>query len=172
MLKFAGACLILASASGIGISFGADLKKRYQELRILKQLVCMLRGEIRYTKTPLPEAFVHISARIPEPFGPFLAAAAAEMNKADGRCFGDIWRELIQTRLSDSRLNRTDKSRLETLGEVLGYLDLEMQLSAIDLYLEQLELSLREAENSIGSKQKLYQSLGVAGGIFLVILLI
>lgn len=55
---------------------------------------------------------------------------------------------------------------------MLGYLDLEMQLSSIDLYLEQLEISIREAESSIGSKQKLYQSLGVAGGIFLVILLI
>lgn len=172
MLKFAGACLILVSAAGIGVSFASDLKRRYQELRILKQLVYMLRGEIRYTKTPLSEAFSHISVRIPEPFGPFLAAVSEEMDKADGRCFGDIWRELIRTRLSQSRLNRTDKERLETLGEVLGYLDLEMQLSAIDLYLEQLEISLREAEGSIGSKQKLYQSLGVAGGIFLVILLI
>ena len=47
MLKFAGACLILVSAAGIGRSFGMDLKKRLQELRALKQLVCMLRGEIR-----------------------------------------------------------------------------------------------------------------------------
>ena len=164
MLKLAGACLIMVSAAGIGVSFGSDLKRRSQELRILKQLI--------YTKTPLPEAFYHISVRLPRPFGPFLAGVAEELGRADGRIFGDIWREQIKNSLSSSHLTRTDRNQLETLGEVLGYLDLEMQLSSIDLYLEQLEISIREAESSIGSKQKLYQSLGVAGGIFLVILLI
>ena len=172
MLKIAGAFLIIASASGIGMSFGADLKKRSQELRILKQLVCMLRGEIKYTKAPLPEAFLHISARIPEPFSSFLASAAEEMEKADGQVLGDIWSAQIKKKLSGAHLNRTDQNQLETLGEMLGYLDLEMQLSAIDLYLEQLEGNIREADAGIGTRQKLYQTLGVAGGIFLVILLI
>ena len=172
MLKIAGACMIVAAASGIGMSFGADLKRRCRELRMLKQLVYMLRGEIKYTKTPLPEAFVHISVRLPAPFGPFLAGVAKEMGMADGRTFGELWRAQIQAALSGSCLSRLDKEQLGTLGEVLGYLDLEMQLSAIDLYLEQLENGIREAQSSIASKQKLYQSLGVAGGIFLVILLI
>ena len=76
MLKLAGACLIMVSTAGIGVSFGSDLKRRSQELRILKQLIYMLRGEIKYTKTPLPEAFYHISVRLPRPFGPFLAGVA------------------------------------------------------------------------------------------------
>ena len=172
MLKFAGACLILASAAGIGRSFGMDLKKRLQELRALKQLACMLRGEIRYTKSPLPEAFFHIAGRLPAPFAGFLFAVAKELGKADGRSLGRIWEERIEKDLSASHLSRADKGQLETLGELLGYLDLEMQLSAIDLYLEQLELSIQEAGGSVGQKQRLYQSLGVAGGVFLVILLI
>ena len=172
MLKFAGACLIMVSAAGIGVSFSADLRRRCQELRILKQLVYMLRGEIKYTKTPLPEAFYHISVRLPEPFGSFLSRVVEELAKAEGRTFGELWREQIRETLHSSRLNRMDKEQLATLGEVLGYLDVEMQLAAIDLYIEQLEEGIREAENSMGTKQKLYQSLGVAGGIFLVILLI
>ena len=47
-----------------------------------------------------------------------------------------------------------------------------MQLSAIRLYLEQLEQSLAEAQEQMGSRQRLYQSLGIAGGVFLVILLL
>jgi len=46
------------------------------------------------------------------------------------------------------------------------------QLSAIELYLEQLELGIRNAQETMAAKQKLYQSLGVAGGAFLVILLV
>ena len=66
MIKGIGALLILASAAGIGVSFGNDLKGRCMELRMLKQMIYMLRGEIKYTKTPLPEAYASIAVRMRE----------------------------------------------------------------------------------------------------------
>ena len=172
MIKGIGALLILASAAGIGVSFGNDLKGRCMELRMLKQMIYMLRGEIKYTKTPLPEAFASIAVRMREPFGSFLEELAEQMGHPGKGSFGELWQERIKTRLSGTHLKREDKEQLGGLGEVLGYLDLEMQLSSIDLYLEQLELGIREAQEAARTKQKLYQSLGVAGGIFLVILLV
>ena len=172
MLKLAGACLILCSAAGIGASYSGDLKWRVRELRIIKQLIYMLQGEIRYAHLPLPEAFTHVSVRLPAPFGLFLAETADELKKADGRTLGEIWKAEEQKHIKKLHLTRTDLEQLETLGEVLGYLDTEMQLSAIRLYLEQLEQSLAEAQERMGSRQRLYQSLGIAGGVFLVILLL
>lgn len=172
MLKAVGAAMILISTAGIGASLSGDLKRHYMELRILKQLFYMLRGEIKYTRTPLPEAFAHISARLPEPFCTFLQKTAQEMENLGGRAFEELWREQIRRELSRTHLTREDKERLEDLGEVLGYLDFEMQLSSIELYLEQLELGIRNSQETIAPKQKLYQSLGVAGGVFLVILLV
>lgn len=172
MLKGIGALLILASAAGIGISFGNDLKGRCMELRLLKQMVYMLRGEIKYTKTPLPEAFSNIAVRMKEPFGSFLEEMAKQMGSLESESLGDLWQAQIKAQLSGTHLKKEDKEQLKSLGEVLGYLDLEMQLSSIDLYLEQLELGIREAQEAAQTKQKLYQSLGVAGGIFLVILLV
>jgi len=172
MLKAIGAVMIMASATGIGLSFSADLKKHCMELRILKQLIYMLRGEIKYTKTPLPEAFLHMAVRLPEPFAGFLRETAEEMGGMDGRGFGELWREQIRKCLSATHLKREEKEQLGDLGDVLGYLDLEMQLSSIELYLERLEICIRDAQEAIATKQKVYQSLGVAGGIFLVILLV
>lgn len=172
MLKIVGAVMILASATGIGISCSMDLKKHCTELRMLKQMIYMLRGEIKYTKTPLPEAFAHIAGRLPEPFCTFLGQTADKMGSLDGRTFQELWKEQIRDCLGGSHLTKEDREQLETLGEVLGYLDLEMQLSAIDLYLEKLELGIQKAQEALVTKQKLYQSLGVAGGIFLIILLI
>lgn len=172
MLKGIGALLIMASAAGIGASFSRDLKGRCMELRLLKQMIYMLRGEIKYTKTPLPEAFESIAVRMKEPFGSFLEGTAEKMKHQGEESFGELWKSQIRTWLSGTCLKREDKEQLESLGEVLGYLDLEMQLSSIDLYLEQLELQIREAQEAAATKQKLYQSLGVAGGIFLVILLV
>lgn len=172
MLKTAGAFLILLASTGIGVSFSMDLKKRCEELRILKRMAAMLRGEIRYAKTPLPEAFVRIAQRLPEPFRGFLEEVAGELEQADGTGLGEIWNRKICQCLGQTRLTGADRERLKTLGEVLGYLDREMQLAAIDLYLEQLDGGIAEALEDRGSKERLYRSLGVAGGIFLVILLI
>ena len=172
MLKGIGALLILASAAGIGVSFSNDFKRRCMELRLLKQMIYMLRGEIKYTKTPLPDAFASIAVRMKEPFGSFLEELAKQMENPENGTFGELWQAQIKAQLSGTHLKREDKEQLGSLGEVLGYLDLEMQLSSIELYLEQLELRIRESQEAARTKQKLYQSLGVAGGIFLVILLV
>jgi stage III sporulation protein AB len=172
MLKLVGAVLIMASASGIGVSLGMDLKQHCRELRQLKQMIYLLRGELKYTRTPLPEAFEQTALRMPEPFGSFLREAAEEMRRMDGRTFGEVWREEIGHHLTSTRLKPEEREQLGALGEVLGYLDLDMQLSAMDLYLEQLELSIQNAQESMGARQRVYQSLGVAAGIFLVILLL
>ena len=92
MLKGIGALLILASATGIGASFSRDLKGRCMELRMLKQMIYMLRGEIKYTKTPLPEAFSSIAVRMKEPFGSFLEELADRMGKSEGEGLGELWR--------------------------------------------------------------------------------
>ena len=161
MLKGIGALLILASAAGIGVSFSNDLKGRCMELRLLKQMIYMLRGEIKYTKTPLPDAFASIAVRMKEPFGSFLEELAKQMENPENGTFGELWQAQIKAQLSGTHLKREDKEQLGSLGEVLGYLDLE-----------QLELRIRESQEAARTKQKLYQSLGVAGGIFLVILLV
>ena len=153
MLKITGACLILCSAAGIGASFSGDLKRRVRELRILKQLVYMLQGEIRYARLPLPEAFCHVSVRLPVPFGTFLSETADELKKADGRTLGEVWKMEEAKHLKGLHLVRADLEQLESLGE-------------------ELENSIAEAKEHMGSRQKLYQSLGIAGGVFLVILLL
>lgn len=172
MLKLVGAVLILASATGLGISYSLDLKKRCMELRLLKQLVYLLRGELKYTRTPLPDAFGHMAERMREPFSAFLRSMERELGNLEGKTFGELWRGQIDRELAGTFLKKEDKEQLKTLGEVLGYLDLEMQLNSLDLYLEQLDLSILEAQEAIRTKRKLYQSLGVAGGIFLILLLL
>ena len=57
-------------------------------------------------------------------------------------------------------------------GENLGYLDKEMQLATIDLYLATIETEIEEAVRTVKEKTYLYNSLGVMAGIFLTIILI
>ena len=69
------------------------------------------------------------------------------------------------------RLTKEDKEEFARFGESLGYLDVEMQKNAMKLYLKELEQKIEYLQKEIPQKRKLYQSLGVMGGIFLLILL-
>lgn len=172
MLKWLGSLLVLICSAGLGAAGSVDVKRHCMELRLLKQAVYMLRGEIKYSKAPLPEAFGVLAKRISPPFSLFFQNLEEELNKREGRSLQELWRVEIEKSLKQSMLRKEEKKKLEQLGEGLGYLDLEMQLSTMDLYLEQLEEDIKRAQEELHTKQKLYQSLGVAGGIFLVILLV
>lgn len=56
MLKFLGIALLLSGTAGIGFGKARELDQRVEELRILRQLIMLLEGEIRCTHRPLPGA--------------------------------------------------------------------------------------------------------------------
>lgn len=172
MLKFAGAALVLIATTGFGITFASDLQRRIAQLRYLKKIMLMLRGEIKYAKAPLPEAFRSIGRRVKPPFSDFLKVVAEELSGLQGKTFQEVWESAVAGCLEETRLTKGDKSCLIKLGENFGYLDEDMQLGTIDLYLEQLELEIGQAEQSVESKSRVYHCLGVLGGLFAVILII
>ena len=61
--------------------------------------------------------------------------------------------------------------QLAGLGEHLGYLDVDMQERTLGLYLEQLDISIEYLRTNQREKCRLYTSLGIMGGMFLVIVM-
>lgn len=58
------------------------------------------------------------------------------------------------------------------MGQYLGYLDITQQENAMALFQQELERKIQAVQAEIPVKKRLYQSLGVLGGIFLAITLI
>lgn len=172
MLKLIGACLVILSSTGIGLYFSNVTKGRLCDLKDLKKNMFILRGDIHYGNTPLPEAIEALAARNNDNFKQFFAGIAKELRKLDGLTFTAIWDKGIHKYLKESYLSPTDRSQLSKLGETLGYLDKEMQIRTIDLYIEQLETELDEAIGSVKEKTRLYNMLGVLFGIFITIVMI
>ena len=73
--------------------------------------------------------------------------------------------------MAELHISRKEIGDLKKLGSMLGYLDVEMQVSALDYYLEQLRLSVGQAREAAGSRRRLYQYMGILGGATLVILI-
>lgn len=172
MLRLLGAVLVIAFSTGYGFTMGVEVKQRLEELRALKKLVLMLRGEIKYAKAPLPEAFQNMGGRLKEPFQSWCNRMSEELFSLSGKNFLEIWEKHIKEDLGKSRLKKEDLKLLASLGEQIGYLDVQMQLNNIDLYVEQLEVEIRQAKAEAAKKVRIYQCLGTMAGILFVIFMI
>lgn len=172
MLKVFGSILIIMATTGIGYTTGRDLKIRLDNLRYIKKLMLMLRGEIKYLKAPLGEAFFNVSRRAKEPFNLFFDKLALEIERLECESFYAIWCKHIDQELSKVKLSSKDCQTLKRVGEHLGYMDKEMQLGMIDLYVEQLEEEIKLTKESIDEKIRVYHCLGVTIGLFAVLVIL
>ncbi len=172
MTGFLGAVLVIASSAGIGFSYSFRLGQRLEQLRQLQRMTLLLKGEISYGCAALPEALSSIGRKLPEPFARFLGRVASRLREYPDKSFQQVFQEEVKKNFRQSALSAKDKEALMQMGAFLGYLDKDMQLRTMDLYLQELDRDILAASESIPGKQKLCKSLGIFGGLFLVLLLI
>lgn len=174
MIKTCGIILILAASAGIGFNLSNIMKLRLDELTELKKMILMLRGEIKYTGTPLGEAFGVIARRTKGIYSEFFKNTAEELSKFSGKSLPEIWKEQMTSELmkKESHLSEKDWKWLLQFAEGLGYLDKEMQIGTIELYMEQLDEMISEGTKDYSKNSKLCKALGICAGLFLTIILI
>lgn len=170
MLKLWGTLIIIASSTAIGYTLSIQLSDRLKELKQLLKMVSLLEREITYGMSALPEALEHVGDRVSAPFSTFLHAVAKKTRSREGKTLAMIFEECTGE-LDETSLNAKDKEGLKELGKYLGYLDVTMQKNMLQLYQKELEMAIAEAGESITTKKKLYQSLGIMCGLFLAVAL-
>lgn len=170
--KIIGVVCILLSASAIGFLAGIDLQKHLEDLLYLKQIMMMLKSEIRYGRATLEEAFLNIGKRIKEPYKTWLLILSEKLTERKENAFEVVWTESIEQELTASKLKKEEKETLIDFGKQLGYSDKELQLGIIDLFVERLENEIQKNREGLAVKKRLCNCLGVMGGIFLAVILI
>lgn len=171
MLKNAGILLILLSGTGLGYSKGREFVFREKNIRIFLQLVIFLKGEIRCGNTSLPDAFREISGRMTGIYRGFLEEFCEGLENSTGRSLGDVYRQCALEKFRKIPLSEEERELIASLGMRLGYLDREMQLRQLELCEEETLYCLEKLRRELPEKKKIYQSLGVMGGILLAVLL-
>ncbi len=84
--------------------------------------------------------------------------------------FSEIWVEETEKFPDDLPLGKQDIEAIRTLGKNLGYADKKTQERTILFYLEQTDDSLAFLKKEMESRTKLYRSLGMAAGLFILVL--
>ena len=172
VFKFFGGMIVIIASTCIGIKASEKLNVQLELLQKMKQLVILISGEIKYNNSYLGQAFLNVSNRICEPYKGLLRDVADKLDEETGETFEKIWKEGVNEKLSGTELSGKHIMKLQELGDSLGFLDKDMQISNFELFIERLDYEIYESAEKNKANCKLYKSLGVLFGIAIVILLI
>lgn len=166
MQKLIGSILVISACSAMGYWKCYDMKLHLEELEELKKIFIMLQNELRYTKAPFAEVFQRVGNKVNGTYKEWLLNFSERLKNRGNGTFYELWRRSILDFLYESMLS---KEELEGLVEMGSNIDC---FETWGLYLEHLDNSIQSTREEIMSKKKVYQSMGVMGGIFLVIILL
>ena len=172
MQKIVGSILVIAASTGIGLFKGNEMALRVRQMREVKRIFLSLQQEIAYTMVPLAQAFERVADRSAGIFQMWFLEIGRELGKMEGKSVEMIWEECTCVYLKQTLLTAADKQILACQGSYMGQLEVNMQTSAIRLFLEQWEERISDATAQLANKKRMARSMGILGGVFLVILLL
>lgn len=172
MLKAIGIFITITAGAGIGFVCSLDLTRRAEGLKQLLRLGTILKGEIEYRHATLPEAMAQAAAKLKDPYKRFAEDISGEMKEYPGILLTEIFEKSMKKHLEQSRLDKEDRQNLCELGGRLGYLDRQMQIQNLEWFCRETQQELRELQATMPARKKVYQSLGIMGGLFLAVLIL
>ena len=170
--KAAGALLVFGSSCAIGWYMAERIRMRTEELRELERALLLLKGDIRYAKTALPEAIDKLARYHEGSFTEFFRSVSEAMLEYSGISLTEIWRGQAEELLKTTALNGRDREFVAGLGDILGVPDAMLQQNTLDLAVMRIREEINAASGKEKEKMYLCRALGVLGGLFLTILLL
>ena len=170
-MKTAGIILIVFSGAGLGICKSLELSRREKILEQLGKMILLLKNQIRCTGDTIPDALLEVAGKMSGEYREFLLSTSGAVQKRNGNTFGEIFKDCARELLPLSKVSEEERGCFLSIGERLGYLDREMQVAQLSLLEADMDRCLGSLRRTMKEKKKLYQNMGIMGGIFLAILM-
>ena len=126
----------------------------------------IIHSELKVTKATMYEIFLKVSKKTETPYKEWLKELANQLEECGAGTFVELWKSSIQIYLGETTLRKDEIYELEQVGLGIQYVD------TLEFYLNQLDFSIQNTREELKTKKKLYQSMGIMCGIFLVIVLL
>jgi stage III sporulation protein AB len=169
MIKVVLSVIIIICTTMLGMRCSIKLKNRVRIIELLLTSLEEMRTNIAYVLMPFPQSFRQIAAHYPDLAGLYLNCISKQKNDP---LINRAWKEAAEEFTKEHDLKFAEWEALHTLGEGLGKSDEETQLGAIEYTKQQLALCLKEAREKNDKLSPIFNQLGVAGGIMIVLLLV
>jgi stage III sporulation protein AB len=170
LLKIIGGIFVISASSFLGYALSRDCAKRPHQLRVLQALFQMFENEVVFLSNVLTEAFEKISTSNNDEVASFFKATVKNL-KTTNISANKAWETALNENIKKTALNKEDEAILISFGKMLGNSDIEGQVKNIRLTINQIKLQEQKAEESRKKNEKMYRSLGILGGLAVVIIL-
>lgn len=172
MLRGIAIGLLVICCGLLGFTKSKAESGRIKELKTLRRMNTLLSGAVNYGAVPLPSALWSVGGKLENPYRDFLQDVSKELDDLSGQSFTEVFSKNVDCYLMDTHLRKEDRENLKAMGADLGFLDKQMQLQTLQAYQAELDQKIEELQEGLPVRMKLYQSLGIMGGLFFAILLI
>ena len=166
MIKIAGRVLVFFACVMLGLEKGRELSMHVKELEEFKRVFLMIRGELQYTRSTLSDVFLSVSPKVDGIYQTWLLELSRDLQMREHGNLEEVWKKSLQPIFRKCHLLKEEQMDLIQVGKSLSYPD------TLELYLTRLDQSIERQKEEEKSKKKLYQSMGILGGIFLVMVLV
>ncbi len=167
MIKYIAMGFILLASSYTGILIAGKYTNRVKELKQMKTALNLFETKVKFTYEPIPKIFQDIGGRTQGMTARIFKTASEKMQEKEA---GVAWIEALEA--ENNVINREDKEVLKGLSNLLGKVDLEGQVSEIELVDNFLNTQIEKAEQESKKNEKMYKTLGVTAGLAIVVVLI
>jgi len=171
LIKFIGAALVLLASAAGGLYFGAADTFRQNDLIQFKQALAILKGDIGFALSTLPEAMAQMAARTGEPLRRIFGQFSLALEEGNGGEVDKLWARCLDDNARLTYFNAEDLAALKQFGKALGFLDKNMQLGNIEMTTEYLDAQIAALNDSKRKSRRMYQSLCVLTGLLVVVIL-
>lgn len=178
-MRYIGILLMSGAAVMAGFHTADRWKKRLELLILLRQMIYHLKNQIMYSNASLSEALSEVGRRFSEDrmdefseAGKFFLRTAERLEEEAGSSFRKVWREESERIPESVPLDKNDRKHLQEIGDHLGYADRTMQERTLLFYLERTDDTIEELKRETKDQTKLCRCLGLAAGLFIMVILI
>ena len=171
MAKGLGYCLIALSCWALGESAVGRLREHRRRLKRMQSWLSCFRGKLLFEGATVEEALRESAQLAGAPFSLLFGLVADALCRRDGMSLAAIWEAEAEKYKHQLMLSEEEYGDLIRFGGLLGQMDREAQQRAVVTYDERLAAAVKAAEEEIAVKEKLYRSLGIMSGCFIIILI-
>lgn len=164
--------LVFIACSGLGIMFSVIYKKRVEELIEWKKGISLLKSEIEFSLTPLAEAFETISNRLGGEIKKIFLSLSIHLRVNPHKAMEKIEDKEFKSMFSEVCLNEKDIQKLMSFIKNLGLKDKESQMNNMALHIKNIEQEIETAKRDEDKNNKLFKTLGVLSGFFIIVIFI
>ena len=171
-IKILGMLLVVTASYGIGKTIGVYQNRRVEDIYELLIFVRMANGHLAYSASAITEIIREGSDKAGGRIGDWLAGLAFQFRTEEyASSFEQIWTGSIGSLMEYSYLTDAQIGAVKELGKWLCYMDIDMQIRNLKLWEQNMRTEYEEQKDRAHRINKVSRSLGLLGGIFLIILI-